>query len=368
MKLLSSSNVFLSKLFYKVIGHVAVLGWLMLNCQPATGLSLKVSQFPADTLVIGILVEQQQDTTGANIAAHFALKQISPNNLIVTIKIKSVEGPWGITSNRTVSLLYDEKAEIIIGALSGRNAHLVEQVAAKWQIPYIETLATDPSLAKAYVPNFFRLNYSDDQISKSLIERIKADQTNSNAILILEDLYDSQQALAAFTKQYARAFEKDPLILLMGNDVEENNLAVQLALSKNEGNVILFQNQYPLPSLNLELNGTVNNNFSIYEWRTTESSVFGSKTQVNQLKNNKQNNAFNSLKKHYLDRLQRNPRPYEVRLVDAINCALSAYKIRPNQSAQQLSKQIKENTNINGLSGTIRFDDFGNVMRAVTWE
>jgi ABC-type branched-subunit amino acid transport system substrate-binding protein len=368
MKLLSPSNFFLNKSWYKLIGHVAVLGWLILNCQPATSISLKVSQFPADTLVIGILVEQQQGTTGANIAAHFALKQISPNNLIVKFKIKSVEGPWGITSNRTVSLLYDEKAEIIIGALSGRNAHLVEQIAAKWQIPYLETLATDPSLSKAYVPNFFRLNFSDDQISKSLIERIKVNQTNSNAILILEDHYDSQQALDAFTKQYARAFEKDPLILLMGNDVEENNLAVQLALSKNEGNIILLQNQYPLPSLNLDLKVIANNSNPVYAWRTTESSVFSSKTKLNQLKNNEQNNELNSLKKHFIERLQRNPRPYEVRLVDAINCALSAYKIRPNQSAQQLSKQIKENTNINGLSGTIRFDDFGNVMRAVTWE
>jgi branched-chain amino acid transport system substrate-binding protein len=114
--------------------------------------------------------------------------------------IKSCAGPWGIGSKASVSLVYDDEVWVIVGSVDGRNAHLAEQVAAKSQIVFISTRASDPTLSRAFVPWYFRCVPDDVQQAAVLLSEIKRARHDIHIIALAEDNYDARTAAQSFEK------------------------------------------------------------------------------------------------------------------------------------------------------------------------
>ena len=112
--------------------------------------------------------------------------------------IKACDGPWGITSKQAVSLVYDEQVLILLTALDGRNAHLVEQVAAKSHVAMLSTLSSDPSLSRAYVPWYFRVLPDDKQQARALVHEIYANRGAKKVAIFALDSYDGRKSAEAF--------------------------------------------------------------------------------------------------------------------------------------------------------------------------
>ena len=85
-----------------------------------------------------------------------------------------------------------------MGSLDGRNAHLVEQVAAKTRIICLSAWATEMTLSQAFVPWHYRCVPNDDQQATSLIKEIYYERKIINVAIIGTEDYDSRNAVHSF--------------------------------------------------------------------------------------------------------------------------------------------------------------------------
>lgn len=187
-----------------------------------------------DTLKIGLLLP---DSASSQIAAagQQAIQEVNlvkKHSYVYQLVIRSTEGPWGMGSKQSVSLVYDDQVMAMVGWLDGRNAHLAEQVAAKSHILYLETRATDPTLSQAYVPWFFRMTPSDDQQARAILEEIKKEGGRRLAILNRED-YETRYAVKSMIKEAAYLTGNAPQLIPV--PVEENDQEEILNQLKNAG-------------------------------------------------------------------------------------------------------------------------------------
>ncbi len=152
---------------------------------------------------IGFLVQDtsklgREAIDAAQLAINKANEQGGFKGKAFELVVKTCEGPWGVGSKASVSLVYDDEVRAIVGSLDGRNAHLAEQVAAKGQTVFISTRATDPTLSRAYVPWYFRCVPDDRQQAEALVHEISKKHGLANLILLAEDNYDCRMAANSF--------------------------------------------------------------------------------------------------------------------------------------------------------------------------
>jgi branched-chain amino acid transport system substrate-binding protein len=157
-----------------------------------------------DTVRIGLLVPDSKSVAaerGAALAVDMANREISRGSYIFKLIIKNMEGPWGTGSKQAVDLVFDENVTALLGSHDGRNAHLVEQVAAKSRVVFVSAWSADPTLAQAFVPWFYNCAPDDNRQAEALTREICSIQNFKKPVVITDDSYEAKSSLKCFQAQ-----------------------------------------------------------------------------------------------------------------------------------------------------------------------
>lgn len=319
-----------------------------------------------DTITIGLLVDNLQDGEQAILAAQLAINQsnldVGESGSLFKLAVREMDGPWGQASNKTVELIYEEMAVAIVGALDGRMAHLAEQVTAKSQIPYIETKATDPSLSKAFVPWFFRLIPNDYQVAKALTKDIYEQNNFSRVAIISDSSYDSKMASQAIKRIIRENEFKIPASFVVDDrNPDYSSLVAQLMAEDFQAIVFLtnIADEHPnLESLIEQSTARIYLNQILREPRALSGyTVYGIEVVADPLKYEEYNIQFQKFTNSM-------PTAQAIYVFDAINILLhtiNAVGSNPEIIGQNIGKMDV----YNGISGKIKFDKHGDLVRSI---
>lgn len=153
------------------------------------------------TVKIGLLIPDKQALAakhGAELAIRKANNQEGYSGIPFQLIVRSTAGPWGTSSKKSVSLVFDDEVLVIMGSLDGGNAHLAEQVATKSKLVFLSTWATEMTLSQAFVPWYFRCLPNDKQQAISLINEVYFRRNIKKVALIGTDKSDSENAVKTF--------------------------------------------------------------------------------------------------------------------------------------------------------------------------
>jgi branched-chain amino acid transport system substrate-binding protein len=198
---------------YKPVFQVCIVIFLSGIADPLTVAAHQIKE-DGDTVKIGLLIPDNKSLAaknGAELAVREANLKGGVKGVPVRLIVQSMEGPWGTGSNQAVSLIFDENVVAILGSHDGRNAHLVEQVAAKSRVVFLSAWSGDPTLSQAFVPWFYNCVYNDLQISEALFREIYDKGKYLNIAVITDNNYDSGSALKNFLKRVASEGNPEPL-------------------------------------------------------------------------------------------------------------------------------------------------------------
>ncbi|NQU32816.1 MAG: ABC transporter substrate-binding protein [Bacteroidetes bacterium] len=174
---------------------------VLVTCTYSKTMAVKIQKVPEKLITIGLLITDNK-LLEARYAAEMAIDEANSNNesegYFFQLIIRSMEGPWGTGSKEAVDLVFNEKVWALLGSHDGRNAHLVEQVIAKTQIPFVSAWAGDPTLSQAFVPWYFSCVPNNNQQASILINEIYYHQKLAKVITLSDKEYDSNVALKSF--------------------------------------------------------------------------------------------------------------------------------------------------------------------------
>jgi hypothetical protein len=201
------------------------------------------------TIKIGFIIREADDhdiQAAAQKAVDDANAKGAYDGRMFELITKTCDGPWGTTSKQAVSLIYDDEVPILVTAVDGRNAHLVEQVAAKSHIVMLSTLSSDPTLSRAYVPWYFRIVPDDRQQAKVLVKQIYADEKAKKVAIISLDDYDGVKSVAEFVSEAKEKGYPEPYVFSNTTNSKELekisndswDILVFAGLPKNEAELI----------------------------------------------------------------------------------------------------------------------------------
>ena len=150
---------------------------------------------------IGLLIPDQE-ALAAKQGAELAIRKANDagGKWTYHLVVRSTEGPWGVGSKESVSMVFEDEVVAIMGSLDGRNAHLAEQVATKTRIAFLSSWATDMTLSQAFVPWYFRCIPNDSQQAIALVQEIYHKRKINNVATIASEAYDSRNAASTFVK------------------------------------------------------------------------------------------------------------------------------------------------------------------------
>lgn len=196
-----------------------------------------------ETVKIGLLIPDNRSLAaknGAEIAIQNANEKGGLNGMPFQLVVRSMEGPWGTGSKEAVNLIFEEEVWAIMGSHDGRNAHIVEQVAAKARIVFLSAWASDPTLSQAFVPWYFSIVPNDLQQADGLIEEIYNRRGLTKITVVSDHSYDSQSALRNFLKKMAIAGKPEPLQLLLDSNGKNINNLTEKIFRIDPGCVVMF--------------------------------------------------------------------------------------------------------------------------------
>jgi len=233
------------------IKHLSCLHWLwsasfiFINLVGSAQNSSPEKLSPETTIKIGLLIPDK-NSLSARQAAEMAIQKANENPILKGRKfelvIRSLEGPWGAGSKEAVDMIFKDEVWAILGSHDGRNAHLVEQVAAKTQMIFLSAWASDPSLSNAFVPWYFSVVPNDFQQSDALIAEVYHNRQFSKIALVSDGDYDSRIALQSFLTQNKSAGKPDPLSFQYDNSSPDfKDLIASLHASKFDAIILLGQ-------------------------------------------------------------------------------------------------------------------------------
>lgn len=313
-----------------------------------------------DTITIGLLVENEQKGLDAVNAAQLAITQANQShtgsNKIFKLAIRNTDGPWGQASNKTVELIYDEKAVAVVGVLNGRTAHLAEQVTAKSHIPYLETKATDPTLSKAFVPWFFRLVPNDDQIAKAIVSDIYRERNFSTVAVISDQTYDDVRAVISFKKMISELEAANPEYFELENSEVIANLANRLN-NKHYDALVVLSASITSQSIMAATEAKV---YSTRQLSTNSSKVQQSELTVEIVASQAKYDLFTAQYQGYANAA---PSAESVYMYDTINLLIHAIN-EQGTSTGVIGEYLRSLSDYEGITGRIGFDGNGNLKRA----
>lgn len=334
--------------------------------------ALQLHEYQDKTVKIGLLVPDSKSIAarqGAEIAINMANMKGGLNGIPFGLVTRYLDGSWGTGSKEAVNLVFEEQVWAILGSHDGRNAHIVEQAATKSHVVFLSAWAGDPTLSQAFVPWFFNCVPNDRQQTEALIEEIY-DRRGINKIAVVSDnAYDSKQALKNFLENMKSRGKNEPVIFIYDNSGGELNTITDNITKASADCVVLFCE----PSSSLKIIRQI-------RWNKMKQPVFGSLSIVNENKLTEQelqemDNSFMipsgkwSLSKNsafiqeYRKLFEKTPGPVAAYAYDGMNLLIEAIKVAGAPDCEKIQKALK-NINYEGVTGSIRFDGYGNRMGA----
>jgi branched-chain amino acid transport system substrate-binding protein len=320
-----------------------------------------------DSVRIGLLISDSKSMAarhGAEIAILKANRKGGFKGRPFQLVVRSMEGPWGTGSEKTVSLIFDEKVCAIVGSNDGRNAHLVEQVATKSHIVYLSAWASDPTLSQAFIPWFFNCVPNDLQQADALVGEIYYKRKFSKIAICSDSSYDSRLALKSIIEKTKAAGKSDPLVLYFKN-TDQSMKELTDRLKKKSADCIILSGQ-PAESLRV---------IRHIRFEKVELPVYGLLALLDENKlsgqdiMNYQNVVFvtsgNWLKTEAVTFREEYKRIYgnfpgEVAAYsyDSMNLIIEAIKAT-GPDHENIQKSLRK-ISFKGVTGSIQFDDKGN--------
>ena len=324
------------------------------------------------TLSLGLLIEDSTLVEG-RYGAEFAVEELNRkggiNGTLIKLFVSSMEGPWGMGSKKAVDLVFDKEVWALVGVLDGRNSHLVEQVAAKIDIPFVSAWASDPTLSKSYVTQFFNCVPNSDQQATVLLNEINTIRSYDRWILVSDERYDSRIAKEGIKRneEYAQNPAFKELELSKQNGIEEfsqdlydmigtNEVEAVVMLCESATNLELIRS---LRSAKLELPVYTGSDM-LHEktFSDAASKNLGEVYFVNVGIPEPGTNIRTDFDQEFLSVHGYYPGPMASCAYDAIHVVARAIE-QSDLDAKKLKKSLS-NTSYSGKTGTIEFDQFGN--------
>jgi len=277
---------------------------------------------------------------------------------------RSMEGPWGTGSKQAVSLSFEEEVWALVGSVDGRNAHLVEQAAAKMLVVFLSVLATDPTLAQAFIPWYLTVVPNDLQQADRLIEEIYNRRKITNVAAVSDNSYDSKMGFNSFIKKTKAAGKADPLQLFYDAPNQDLNALADKINDSDVGSIVLFGE--PSSSIRFiqflrskKINQPVfctrglpdENELSGQDTKNYENVLFVSSGH----QFTKKGVAFCAEYKRIYGSM---PEPAAAYAYDGLNMIIEA--IRKGGSDRENIQRILHETTFEGVTGFIQFDALGN--------
>jgi branched-chain amino acid transport system substrate-binding protein len=341
---------------------IAFMGFIVRDVQ-----AVQINHESDKTITIGLLI-QDNKSTSARQGAEMAIRKANEEGGLDGIPFKmvelSMEGQWGTGSKQAVNLIFDENVVAILGSNDGRNAHLVEQVAAKARVVYVSAWSGDPTLAQAFVPWYFSCVPNYLQQAEVLNEEICIKEKINKIAVVSDNDYDSKLALDSFLKKSKISGGPNPKQFFYNNSNPDINLLTDQLKKADINAIILFgqkdaslkiMNQIRLKNISIQVFGSLSvmgeREFEENEWKSYENAILISSGQW-----------FNSNGMNFIREFQKfwgyKPGPVAAYAYDGMNLIIKAIK-KAGTSREQIQRYFKE-VNYNGVTGTIRFDERGN--------
>jgi branched-chain amino acid transport system substrate-binding protein len=198
---------------------------------------------PQYPVKIGFLIQESRyeaAVQGAEMAVMNANEKSGLNGQHFELVVRSMEGPWGTGSKQAVDLIFEERVWALLGVHDGRNAHLVEQAAAKSEVVFLSAWSGDPTLSQAFVPWFFNCVPNDNQQAASLISEIYNNRKFRKVAVIHGNDYDSKMMLNSFTKSAVKQGESGPLLFDYENYSERMEILTGKLREESADCIVLF--------------------------------------------------------------------------------------------------------------------------------
>jgi branched-chain amino acid transport system substrate-binding protein len=320
-----------------------------------------------DTIKIGLLIQNKNSVAainGAELAILNANRADGKNRIEFELVVKSMEGSWGTGSKQAVTLIFDDDVAAILGSHDGRNAHLVEQVAAKSRVVFLSAWSGDPTLSQAFVPWFFNCVPNDLQQADNLIEEIYNRRKLKNIIAVCDKSYDSQSGLNNFLKNVKAKGKQEPLQFSFDSTVSDIGNLTERIISKETGCVVMFVQpptsakiieQIRLKYKNLPVFGSLtllNENYiSSNDLLKYENSLFISSVNLS-------DRSGISFCENFKKEFGNMPGAVAAYAFDGMNILIEAIS-QAGDERENLQKYIA-GIKYEGVTGTIQFDEKGN--------
>jgi branched-chain amino acid transport system substrate-binding protein len=324
-------------------------------------------QASTKTVNIGLLIQDNKSLSaryGAEMAIEKANAAGGLNGIPFQLDVMSMEGPWGTGSKQAVDLIFQKNVVAMLGSNDGRNAHLVEQVAAKTRVVFISAWSGDPTLAQAFVPWYFNCVPNYNQQADILINEIYKNNNIKLLAVLSDSTYDSKLAMECFRNRLKLAGKPEPVVFYYNNaGAEVNNAAEKLINSHADAMVLFSQSDAFLKITDIikqkksdmrvfgSLSVMSEREFDEKEWKSLENVVLISSGQWN----TPRGLAFS---REFYTKYGYNPGPAAVFAYDGMNILIKSLK-NAGTSREDLQKYLKMNV-FNGITGNIKFDDKGN--------
>jgi branched-chain amino acid transport system substrate-binding protein len=316
---------------------------------------------------IGFLIPDNKSLAAKN-GAEMAIKEANMTGGFYgrsfELMTRSMEGPWGTGSKQAVSLVFEEKVWALVGSHDGRNAHLVEQAAAKVRIAFLSAWTSDPTLAQAFVPWYFSVVPNDLQQADKLIEEIYNRRKIAKVATVSDNSYDSKMAIKSFVYKTKTAGKTDPVQFFYDNANQDLNAIADQINDGDVGSIVLFGK----PSSSIKL-------IQLLRSKKINQPVFGTLELLDEnilsgqdIKNyenvvfvssdhwfTKKGAAFS---KEYAKIYGIPPGPVAAYAYDGMNIIIEAIR-KGGSDSEKIQKILKE-ISFEGVTGLIQFDDKGN--------
>jgi ABC-type branched-chain amino acid transport systems, periplasmic component len=336
------------------------------------GQDIKAIQNPdgsGKTVKIGLLIPDKNAMAavhGAEMAIRKANEKGGFKGKPFRLEVRSMEGPWGTGSKQAVSLVFDENVCALMGSHDGRNAHLVEQVAAKTRKVFLSAWASDPTLSLAFVPWYFSCVPNDYQQADALIEEIYTKRKITKIAVVSDNDYDSKLALESFVKKTKIAGNTDPLQLFYDNLNQNFNAIIDQINKADIKGIILFGQ--PNGSLRLiqqlqqrKIKQPIFGSFALLdEDEISDQDLKYYKNIILIYSDNRAGSKYSAFSEEFKKTYGRIPGPVAAYSFDGMNLLIEA--IKNSGTDREKIQNYLSGIHYVGVTGPIQFDERGNRM------
>ena len=285
----------------------------------------------------------------------------------IELYYKSGDGDWGISSKKSVELIFDDEVSAIIGSLDGRNAHLTQMAITKAEVVYIATRSTDPTLSEINIPWFFRVIPSDKQQAEILVSSIFKERGLNNIAVIHSDDYDYKMAANTFNRLASEKYRYSIQSFEFNeqNGIEESGLISVLKSAEVNG-VVIFSSDSSLKNI-LSLAGQMDYTIPYFLPLTDQNVLSEWKylMDISYLCPQIQPDFDQNFIQQFNSKFNRDPGLIAAYSYDGLQILIDSIK-KSGVGRMEIREKLKSVDQFHGLSGLIGFEDNGDIIHSTT--